>query len=437
MKNSFLLALICVFLWSSVGLATREVAEEVVFGHYGTGIGEFLYPVCVAISPRGNIVVSDNGKTIEKNGRTVHVHGNVSIFDMAGTYLGPVNPEGEDFGGPVGACFSPNGCLYVVEIQRHQVRKFNQAGKQLLVFGGPGRRDGSFRSPRGCACDGEGHLFVADYRNRRIQEFTPEGKFVRALKWIDPQYNKAARPRDVAFDHKGRLWAVYTANHKVVRFDAFGEADLILGEEGENLGQFKQPRYIAFDVRNNLYVSDHQNHRIQKFSDDGRFVYSYGVQGRAKGQLNFPEGIAVNNDGDIIISEAGNKRVQIFLVRKLIRYGNRAYDHFEREEWEKAAEWYEKVLTLDPANSEALQALAVCYETLGEQFFQRGELFKARRLFRNITRFRPSNVHIRQRIRRTLWLQNKGKVYYLVLGFGILLTMVFLIITMVRIIRSE
>ena len=437
MRNTFYCYLLLTLLSLTSCHAARQVTEEVVFGHYGTGIGEFLYPVCVAISPRGNIVVSDNGKTIKKGGRTVHVHGNVSIFDMTGSYLGPVNPEGEDFGGPVGVCFSPNGCLYVVEIQRHQIRKFNQAGKQLLVFGGPGRREGRFRSPRGCACDSEGHLYVADYRNRRIQEFDDNGQFIRVIKWVDPKYNKAGRPRDVAFDRKGRLWAVYTANHKIVRFDAFGEADLVIGEEGENLGQFEQPRYIAFDVRNNLYVSDHKNHRIQKFSDDGRFVYSYGVQGRARGQLNFPEGVAVDEEGNIIIAEAGNKRVQIFVVRKLIRYSNRAFAHFEAEEWEKAAEWYEKVLTVDPANMEALQALAVCYETIGEKHFQRGELFKARRLFRKITRFRPSNVTIRQRIRRTLWLQNKGKVYYLVLGFGILLTMVFLVITMVRIIRSE
>ena len=438
MKSWALIASFCLLsCFPRLGLGARQIVDEIVFGHYGTGIGEFLYPVCVAITPRDNIVVTDNGKTIRKGDRRVHVHGNVSIFDHEGTFLGPVNPEGEVFGGPAGACYSPNGCLYIVEIERHQVRKFNQTGDQLMVLGGPGRGHGRFRSPRGCVCDAQGHLFVADYRNRRIQEFDEEGQYIRSITWVDPKYDKPAQPRDVNFDPNGRLWAVYTANNKVVRFDAYGDADLIIGEEGSNLGQFDLPRYIAFDVRNAAYISDHKNHRIQKFAEDGRFLYSYGFPGRASGQLNFPEGVAVDRDGNIIIAEAGNKRVQTFVVRKLIRYSNRAFVHFESAELDKAAHWYEKVVELDPANREALAALEKCYTTLGEECMARGDLFGARRLFRKIIRFHPSNVEIRKKIRSTLWLQNKGKLYYLVLGFGIILTMVFLFITMIRIIRSE
>jgi len=417
--------------------AVREIAEEVVFGHYGTGIGEFLYPVGVAISPHGNIVISDNGKSIRRGTKTVQVHGDVSIYDKTGLYLGPVNAEGEDFGGPVGVCYDPAGNLYVVEIERHQVRKFNQAGKQVLVFGGPGRRPGRFRSPRGIDCDARGHVFVADYRNRRIQEFDGGGAFVRVIEWVDPTFGRPAQPRDVAVDRKGSLWAVFTANQRVVRFSADCAADLVIGTEGENLGQFKQPRYVAFDVRNNVYVADHQNHRIQKFADDGRFLYVYGVQGRAKGQLSFPEDVAVDDEGNIFIAEAGNKRVQVLMVKKQIRCANLGYLAFERREWARAVEFYEQVLQLDPANREALDKLEVCYKTLGDEAFAEGDLFKARRLYRQITQFHPSNVDINRCIRQTLWLQNKSKVYYLVLGFGILLTMIFLVITMVRIIRSD
>ena len=403
----------------------REISKEIVFGHYGKGIGEFLYPVSVKLNPQNNIVVVD----FDTN--------TISVYTREGVYLGAVSPESSQFDGPIDVAYDKAGAMYVVEMGTHQLRKFSPTGKQEFIFGGPGTRPGRFRSPRSVACNNEGHVFVADYRNRRVQEFTPDGTYVRSITWFDPKYNKDGQPRSVKFDKNDHLWVVYTANNRIVRFDADYKPDLEIGKHGSNAGQFDQPRYLAFDSKNDIYITDRKNNRIQKFSDDGRFRYIYGAQGRSSGQLSSPEGIDIDDDGNIVIADAGNMRIQIFQVKKRIRYSLKGYEAFTAKHWEEAISFYQKLLEIDPASEEALENLTTSWFALAEKEIERANLFKAHRYYQKILRIQPSNKEVRRKIRDILWIQNKGKVYYIVLGLGIIITMIFLLITLVRIIRSD
>jgi DNA-binding beta-propeller fold protein YncE len=403
----------------------REIAKEIVFGHYGKGIGEFLYPVSVKMNPQNNIVVVD----FDTN--------SVSIYTTEGVYLGRINPDTSEFSGPIDVAYDNEGSLYVVEMGTHQIRKFDPAGKQVLIFGGPGTKNGRFRSPRAVVCDDAGNVFVADYRNRRVQQFSSQGEYIRSITWFDPKFAKDGQPRSLRFDKKGFLWVVYTANNRIVRFDKDFNPSFEFGKKGSNPSQFDQPRYIAFDARNAAYVTDRKNNRIQKFADDGRFLYIYGAHGRSSGQLYSPEGIDIDDDGNIVIADAGNMRIQIFQVKKEIQYSLKAYDAFLHKNWDTAIFYYQKLLVHDPASTEAINNLTTAWGALAEQEIGKANLFKAHRYYQKIIKIQPSNKEVTRKIRDILWVQNKGKVYYVVLGFGIIITMIFLLITLVRIIRSD
>lgn len=130
-------------------------------------------------------------------------------------------------------------------------------------------------------------------------------------------------------------------------------------------------------------------------------------------------------------------RIQIFQVKKRIRYSLKAYEAFINKDWESAVNFYQKLLEIDPASQEALDNLTAAWFSMADLEIARTNLFKAHRYYQKILRIQPSNKEVRRKIRDILWIQNKGKVYYIVLGLGIVITMIFLLITLVRIIRSD
>jgi len=411
-------------LFSPPKVSARQIVKEIVFGHYGKGIGEFLYPVSVKMNPQNNIVIVDYDTNA------------VSVYSKEGIYLGVINPENSQFSGPIDVAYANDGSLYVVEMASHQIRKFDASGKEVLTIGRPGTRVGRFRSPRSVACNIKNQIFVADYRNRRVQVFSPDGAYIQSITWFDPKFDKDGQPRSLNFDKKGFLWVVYTANNRIVKFDKSFKPCLEIGKKGSNPTQFNQPRYLAFDAKNNVYITDRKNNRIQKFADDGRFLYVYGAQGRASGQLHSPEGLDIDEDGNIIVADAGNQRIQLFQIKKQLKYSFKAYEAFVAKDWATAVLYYQKMLKQDAASLEAINGLTVSWFALAKIEITKTNLFKAHRYYQKILRIKPSNKEVRQKIRDILWIQNKEKVYYLVLGIGIIITMIFLLITLVRIIRS-
>ena len=122
-------------------------------------------PRGLALDPNGSLYVVSETSVIRmtrdgKNRRTV-VAGLEAPWDVA------VDPE---------------GLVYVTDLGgRHQVRRFEAAGKELSPIGPPnGGRGGAvkpdaFVFPFGIAVNGDGQLLVADFGNGRVQRFAPDG----------------------------------------------------------------------------------------------------------------------------------------------------------------------------------------------------------------------------------------------------------------------
>src|SRR5439155_1353429 len=99
------------------------------WGSYGSGNGQFNYPVGVATDAAGNVYVADG-------------------FD------------------------------YIATRGNHRIQKFTNTGTYLIQWGSYGSGDGQFYYPYAVATDDAGNVYVADSYNHRIQKFTNTGAYL-------------------------------------------------------------------------------------------------------------------------------------------------------------------------------------------------------------------------------------------------------------------
>ena len=107
---------------------------------------------------------------------------------------------GPPFHYPTNLALSPSGEIYVSDgYGNARVHKFTSGGRLLFSWGEPGNGPGQFRIPHGIAVDEQGTVYVADRENSRIQLFSPDGEFVS--EWTD-----VARPCQVFIAPDGNFY---------------------------------------------------------------------------------------------------------------------------------------------------------------------------------------------------------------------------------------
>ena len=199
-----------------VGICNLDEDYLGEFGYgYGSGDGQFVWPVAMAFDSEERLYVTD-----EMNQR-------ITVFDSSGKYLDKWGVHGTGDGeldGPSGIAIDSEDHVYVVDQNNHRVHKFTTGGRHLLQWGEPGDGDGQFNLPWGVGVDTHGDVYVADWRNDRIQKFSPEGRFLASF-----------------------------------------------GEPGEGDGQLRRPSGVGVDPEGYIYVSDWGNERVQVLAPDGEF----------------------------------------------------------------------------------------------------------------------------------------------------------------------
>ena len=120
---------------------TMCTVEEDYLGDFGTGgsgDGQLMWPVGIAIDAEGQVYISD--EALQR----------ISIYDKRGKYLGKWGVQGcgdGQFDRPAGLAFDPEGNLLVVDGLNHRIQTYTKDGKFLGSWGRKGRNDGEFNLP--------------------------------------------------------------------------------------------------------------------------------------------------------------------------------------------------------------------------------------------------------------------------------------------------
>lgn len=272
------------------------------WGSMGSGSGQFLLPLGIAVSNDGIVYVSDGFQS------------RIQKFSANGTYV--LEWTVYDGSGAPAQCDRPRvdatGNVYVVTHANPFVQVFDGSGGQLRCWGTSGNDPGDFSLPIDVAVRPDGDLVFSDFGRNRIQRFEPDSSFVSEFGSTGSGPGQFNGAHGVAVDVAGNVYVTDLGNLRVQKFDAAGGFVTQWGSLGSWPGQFRNITGITVDDGGFLYVADGGNNRIQQFTLNGAFVREWGSFGSGAGKFNSPNGVAIGPDGTIYVLDQNNHRVQMF-----------------------------------------------------------------------------------------------------------------------------
>ncbi|MFO1166796.1 MAG: hypothetical protein U1E19_01580 [Rhodoblastus sp.] len=219
------------------------------------------------------------------------------------------------------------------------VLEFDQAGKLLRSWGGPGQGYDWPSNEHGIYVDAQGYVWLAGNGDKdgQILKFTKDGKFVLQIGKPGDQTNstdtsRLGRPANMTVDAAAN--ELYVAdgyyNHRIIVFDATtGAFKRMWGAYGkpptddktpaydpsaEPSKQFGNPVHCVRLARDGLvYVCDRVNDRIQVFRKDGTFVKEIFVEKatRANGSVWDLELFPDESETWLINADGANNEVRL------------------------------------------------------------------------------------------------------------------------------
>jgi len=207
------------------------------------------------------------GACLMKDGRIAVAdthYSRVVIFDQEGNVDSMFGTYGEGPGQfiyPVKVVEDDAGFLYVVEYGGNdRVQKFKPDGTFVLQFGGFDSTPGKFSRAAGIAWH-EGKVYVADADNHRVQAFHDDGRLIGVLTdegrplVLDFPYDLSIGPDGLLYIIEygaGRLTALTTEGKLIGRY----------GTAGRGQGEFSTPWGIRVDKQKRVWIADTGNRRL-------------------------------------------------------------------------------------------------------------------------------------------------------------------------------
>ncbi len=134
--------------------------------------------------------------------------GTVARWDSSGRFLGTFGDD-QEFIGPHSMYVDPQGFVWVVDREGHQVVKFTPGGDEVLSlgeYGVFGDDEGHFNGPTGVAFLPDGRVVVSDgYWNSRLVWFDEDGNYLQEVGGFGGDPGQLAAPHAIARDPAGRL----------------------------------------------------------------------------------------------------------------------------------------------------------------------------------------------------------------------------------------
>ena len=211
--------------------------------------------------------------------------------------------------------YDPDRAVWVVDDMRHQVFKFSNDGKQLLLTLGESGIFGDnddpthFRRPTDIAFFQDGSFVVRDgYGNTRVLKFDRNGKFLKMWGTRGTAPGQFDTPHAIATDRNGRIFVADRSNDRVQIFDS----------EGKFLDQWQNitnPYTLRVSEDNFLWVSSGVLNEFLKYDMNGRLLYHWGTQGTAPGEMWSVHQFSADPDNNMYVAEVFGGRAQKFTPR--------------------------------------------------------------------------------------------------------------------------
>ena len=152
------------------------------FGSYGSGRGQFVDPIDVAVSSDNLIYVTDN-----RNNR-------IQVFRSNGIFCHSISgnvPGQAAFNGPWGVAIAPDGNVHMAGYDSDNVNVFSPEGNFVRRF--------ELTHPEGIAVDTAGYTIATEYSLGRVKFFDPQGNLIHTLQGL-------TNPIGVEVSKDGSVW---------------------------------------------------------------------------------------------------------------------------------------------------------------------------------------------------------------------------------------
>ena len=214
------------------------------------------------------------------------------------------------FLGAIGIAVSQDGRVYVSDYGNNRIQVFTDEGIYQYEWGGIGNADGRMQGPEGIAISPSGEVYVNDLDNHRIQKFSASGQFLGKYTFPDTESCELA---GIAVSSLGEIYAADAGPHRrMSRFTSLDQVPLYWGGPGTPPGGFTYPFGVAVGPDQTVYVTDLETQTIQRFDHDGHFLQSWGGYGDGDGSFLAPGGIAINRDNSVWVADYTKHCIQVF-----------------------------------------------------------------------------------------------------------------------------
>ncbi|CAF3651616.1 unnamed protein product [Rotaria sp. Silwood1] len=165
--------------------------------------------------------------------------------------------------------------LYISDINKHEVRRYQMGAKNGIVVAGghdAGTSLNQLNQPTYIFVDRQQIVYISDWKNHRVMKWNKdaaEGTVVAGGQGQGNALTQLSCPQGLFVDILGTVYVADSSNHRVMRWpEGSKEGTVIVGGNGrgERADQLKEPMGLFFDRHGHLYVVDSFNQRVQRFS---------------------------------------------------------------------------------------------------------------------------------------------------------------------------
>jgi len=231
--------------------------------------------------------------------------------------------------------FDRSGCIWLVDVGLHVVRKYTREGRLLLTLGTEGEagEDAShFNKPTDVALASNGDIFVTDgYGNSRVMHFDKRGKLIKSWGSLGVKPEQFSIPHSIVCDSRDRLYVADRNNARVQVFNKGGKLldvwsnlmvpwSLWLTSRDEIWVCGSSPMRWGFDPKypDAPLGCPPKDQLIMKFNTQGKalqlWTFPNAPDGAEKpGELNWLHAIAVDSKENLYLGDIIGSRSQKFL----------------------------------------------------------------------------------------------------------------------------